>query len=131
MDYQPKPQFVESALKENCPADCSRCPTFPAPLRRIGDSSYCRYTSSSYAVGGGITFPGDRMVHILFVMSGSLKLEPASDAVRLVTSKQCVCLTRGERYVVTAQDDDTHVVTLALIHSIEVCEQDLFNKAMP
>ena len=131
MDYQPKPQFVESALKENCPADCSRCPTFPAPFRRIGDSSYCRFTSASYAAGEGITFPGDRMVHILFVMSGSLKLEHASDAVRLVTSKQCVCLARGERYVVTAQDDDTHVVTLSLIHRIEFCEQDLFNKAMP
>ena len=131
MDYQPKPQFVESALKENCPADCSRCPTFPAPFRRIGDSSYCRFTSASYAAGEGITFPGDRMVHILFVMSGSLKLEHASDAVRLVTSKQCVCLARGERYVVTAQDDETHVVTLSLIHRIEFCEQDLFNKAMP
>lgn len=129
MDYQPKPQFVESALKENCPADCSRCPTFPAPFRRIGDSSYCRFTSASYAAGEGITFPGDRMVHILFVMSGSLKLEHASDPVRLVTSKQCVCLARGERYVVTAQDDETHVVTLSLIHRIEFCEQDLFNKA--
>lgn len=131
MDYQPKPQFVESALKENCPADSSRCPTFPAPFRRIGDSSYCRFTSASYAAGEGITFPGDRMVHILFVMSGSLKLEHASDPVRLVTSKQCVCLARGERYVVTAQDDETHVVTLSLIHRIEFCEQDLFNKAMP
>ena len=131
MDYQPKPQFVESALKENCPADCSRCPTFPAPFRRIGDSSYCRFTSVTYAAGEGSAFPGDRMVRILFVLSGSLKLEHADDAVRLVTSKQCVCLARGERYIVTAQDAETHVVILSLIHRIEFCEQDLFNKTMP
>lgn len=131
MDIQPKPQFVESALKESCPADCSSCPTFPAPFRRIGDSTYCRFARVSFSAGEGVTFPGDRMVRILFILSGSLKLEHARDAVRLVTSKQCVCLARGERYVATAQDDETRVVVLSLIHRIEFCEQDIFDRVMP
>ena len=78
-----------------------------------------------------MTFPADRMVRILFVMSGSLRLEHGNDTVRLVTSKQCVCLARSERFVVTAQDDETHVVVLSLIHRIEFCEQDIFDKVMP
>ena len=66
---------------------------------------------------------------ILFVMSGSLMMEHG-DTVRLVTSKQYVCLARGERFVTTAQDD-AHVVVLSLIHRIEFCEQDIFDKVMP
>ena len=76
-----------------------------------------------------MTFPADRMVRILFVMSGSLMMEHG-DTVRLVTSKQYVCLARGERFVTTAQDD-AHVVVLSLIHRIEFCEQDIFDKVMP
>lgn len=131
MDFQPKPQYVETALKENCPADCSSCPTFPAPFRRIGDSTYCRFAQMTFAAGNGVTFPGDRMVRIIFVMSGSLKIERPSDSVRLITSKQCACLARGEQFVATAQDDDTRLVVLSLIHRIEFCEQDIFDKAMP
>ena len=71
------------------------------------------------------------MVRILFILSGSLKLEHGTLAVRLVTSKQCVCLARNERFLATAQDDDTHVVVLSLIHRIEFCEQDIFDKVMP
>ena len=71
------------------------------------------------------------MVCILFILSGSLKLEHGTDTVRLVTSKQCVCLARNERFLATAQDDDTHVVVLSLIHRIEFCEQDIFDKVMP
>ncbi|WP_010266560.1 helix-turn-helix domain-containing protein [Alistipes timonensis] len=71
------------------------------------------------------------MVRILFILSGSLKLEHGADTVRLVTSKQCVCLARNENFLATAQDDDTHVVVLSLIHRIEFCEQDIFDKVMP
>lgn len=129
MDLQPKPQFVESALKESCPADCSSCPTFPAPFRRIGDSTYCRFAQTSFLAGEGVVFPADRMVRILFVLSGSLKLEHRQ-TVKLVTSKQCACLARGERYEATAQDD-ARVVVLSLIHRIEFCEQDIFDRQMP
>lgn len=107
MDYQPKPQFVESISKECCSADCSSCPTFPAPFRRIGDSSYCRFSQLSFAAGEGVTFPADRIVRILFILSGSLRLEHGADTVRLVTSKQCVCLARNEQFVATAQDVET------------------------
>ena len=131
MDYQPQPQFVESSLKESCTADCSSCPTFPAPFRRIGDSTYCRFSELTFAAGEGASFPADRMVRILFILSGSLKLEHGADTVRLVTSKQCVCLARNENFLATAQDDDTHVVVLSLIHRIEFCEQDIFDKVMP
>ena len=82
---QIKPQFVELALKENCPADCSSCPTFPAPFRRIGDSIYCRFSQLTFAAGEGVTFPADRMVRILFVLWGSLSLVNGNDTVRLVT----------------------------------------------
>ena len=129
MDYQTKPQFVELALKENCPADCSSCPTFPAPFRRIGDSTYCRFAQMTFSAGEGVTFPAGRMVRILFVMSGSLTMEHGQ-TVRLVTSKQYVCLGRGEHFVATAQDD-ARVVVLSLIHRIEFCEQDIFDRVMP
>ena len=42
-----------------------------------------------------------------------------------------MCLARNERFLATAQDDDTHVVVLSLIHRIEFCEQDIFDKVMP
>lgn len=129
MDSQNKPQFVESALTESCQADCSSCPTFPAPFRRIGDSTYCHFAQLSFDAGNGVTFPADRMVRILFILSGSLKLEQGR-VVKLITSKQCACLARGERFVATAQDA-TRVVVLSLIHRIEFCEQDIFDKAMP
>lgn len=129
MDSQPKPQFVEPALKEGCPADCSSCPTFPAPFRRIGESTYCRFAQKEFDAGEGVSFPADRMVRILFVLSGTLKLE-CGPAVKLVTSKQCACLSRGERYMATAQDE-ARVVVLSLIHRIEFCEQDIFDRSMP
>lgn len=131
MDYQPKPQLVEPDLKESCSADCSSCPTFPAPFRRIGDSAYCRFSQLSLAVGEGITFPADRIVRLLFVLSGSLRLQHGADTLRLVTSKQCVCLARNEQISATAQDVETRVVVLALVHRIEFCEQDFFNRISP
>lgn len=130
MNSIPYPQFEETSLKASCTADCSSCSTFPAPFRRIGDSTYCRFTQLIFAAGEGVTFPADRMVRILFVMSGSLKLVH-ENAARLVTSKQCVCLARGERFVATAHDDETQVIVLSLIHWIEFCEQDIFDKVMP
>jgi AraC-like DNA-binding protein len=126
---QTKPQFVELALKENCPADCSSCPTFPAPFRRIGDSNYCRFVQMTLTPGEGVTFPADRMVRILFVMSGALMIEHG-ETMCLVTSRQYVCLARGERFVATAQDE-ANIVVLSLIHRIEFCEQDIFDKVMP
>ena len=126
---QIKPQFVELALKENCPADCSSCPTFPAPFRRIGDSNYCRFAQMTLTPGEGVTFSADRMVRILFVMSGALMIEHG-ETMCLVTSRQYVCLARGERFVATAQDE-ANIVVLSLIHRIEFCEQDIFDKVMP
>lgn len=130
MEIQPKPQFVESALKESCPADCSSCPTFPAPFRRIGESTYCRFARVTYAAGEGVCFPGDRMLRILFVLSGSLRLVHATNASREVAAQQCACLTRGERYEATAEEQ-TQAVVLSLIHRIEFCEQDIFDRVMP
>ena len=131
MDSQPKPQFEESALKECCSADCSSCPTFPAPFRRIGDSSYCRFSQLSLAAGEGLAFSAGRVVRILFILSGSLRIEPDADnrtgAARLATSKQCVCLDRNEAFLATAQDADTRVVVLSLILRVEFCCQDLLD----
>lgn len=128
MDLQPKPQFVESALKECCSADCSSCPTFPAPFRRIGDSSYCRFSQLSLAAGEGVSFSAGRVVRILFILSGSLRIEHNADTVRLATSKQCVCLDRNESFAATAQDADTRVVVLSLILRVEFCCQDLLDR---
>lgn len=128
MDYQPKPQFVELALKESCPADCSSCPTFPAPFRRIGDSSYCRFVQQTFGPGEGVTFPADEAIRILFVMAGSIKMERDADAVRMATSNQCVCLARGTCHVITSQDAETRIVVLSLVHRIEFCEQDIFGR---
>lgn len=130
MDRQVMPHFVESALKGDCPADCSSCPTFPAPFRRVGESSYCRFAQVALGAGQGVCFSADRMVRILFVLSGTLAVKHTGDAVRLVTSNQCVCLPRSESFDVTARDD-AHVVVFSLIHRIEFCEKDIFDKAMP
>ena len=133
MDSQPKPQFEESALKECCSADCSSCPTFPAPFRRIGDSSYCRFSQLSLAAGEGLSFPAGHVVRILFVLSGSLRIEHNADnrtgIARLATSKQCVCLDRNGSFVATAQDADTRVVVLSLILRVEFCCQDLLDRS--
>lgn len=131
MDFQTKPQFEETALRESCTADCSSCPSFPTPFRRIGDSAYCHFKRLSFAAGEGVSFPGDDVIRLLFVMSGSLGLEHQTDSVRMVTSKQCVCLTRGESYVATAQDRSTEIVVLSMIHRIEFCERDIFDKIPP
>lgn len=128
MDFQNKPQFVEPDLKKECPADCSSCPTFPASFRRVGDTSCCRFSWLSFAAGEGVTFPTDHIVRILFVVSGSFRLEHGADVVRFVTSKQCVCLARDEQFVATAQDDRTRIIVLSLIHRIEFCEQDFFDR---
>lgn len=128
MDFQTKPRFEESVLMEDCTADCSSCPTFPAPFRRIGDSSNCRFSNNQLAAGERFSFPADHVVRMLFVFSGSLRLKCGSDTVRLVTSKQCVCLACNEAFEATAQDDDTRVVSLALVHRIELCEQDFFTR---
>ena len=126
MDYQTKPQFVEPDGKKCCAADCSSCPLFPAPFRRIGDSSCCHFSQLRFAAGEGVTFPADRTVRLLFTLSGSLRLQHGTDSVRLLTSKQCVCLARNEESVVTAQDGETRVVVLSLVHRVEFCEQDFF-----
>ena len=76
-----------------------------------------------------VTFSADRMVRILFVMSGALMIEHG-ETMCLVTSRQYVCLARGERFVATAQDE-ANIVVLSLIHRIEFCEQDIFDKVMP
>lgn len=125
-----RPQYVEAALKSNCPADCSSCPTFPAPFRRIGDATYCRFAELKLPAGEGVTFAADRMVRILFVMSGSLALNENGSEMKLVTSKHSVCLARGHVFTVTAKDD-ARVVVLSLIHRIEFCEQDIFDREMP
>lgn len=130
MENKPKPQFLEAALKESCSADCSNCQTFPAPFRRIGDSTYCRFAQLNIETGRGVTFAADRLVRILFVLSGALTIEHEGEAPRMVGSKQCACLARGERYVAQAHDD-AQVVVLSLIHRIEFCEQDIFNREMP
>ena len=131
MDFQNKPRFEETALRERCSADCSSCPSFPTPFRRIGDSSYCHFTRLSFAAHEGVTFPGDDMTRLLFVICGTLELDHQSDPVRLVTSNQCVCLTRGESYVATAQDPTTDIVVLSMIHRIEFCERDIFDEIPP
>lgn len=124
-----KPQFVESGLKEHCPADCSSCPTFPAPFRRIGESTYCRFVDRTLREGEGVVFAADRMLRILFVLTGSLTLEHDKSSVSLAAGK-CVCLSRGERFCMTAEAQ-SRVMILSLIHRIEFCEQDIFDREMP
>lgn len=130
MEVQPKPLFVESTLKSSsCSSDCSSCPTFPAPFRRIGESSYCRFTQISCAAGEGLSTPGDRMVRILFLLSGSLTVRHGVEEKQL-EANQCVCMARNQRYEFTAQEN-AQMVMLSLIHRIEFCEQDIFNSQMP
>lgn len=74
-----------------------------------------------------MTFPADRTVRILFILSGSLRIEHNADTARLATSKQCVCLARNESFVATAQDAETRVVVLSLILRVEFCGQDLLD----
>ena len=131
MDYQPKPQGVESALMKSCAADCCSCPTFPAPFRRIGDSTHCKFSQLPGAVGQPVAFPADHLVRMLFVMSGSIRIVYGTNVVRLVTSKQSICLLCNEPLSVTAQDEETRVILLEVDHRLEFCDRDLFDKALP
>ena len=127
MDYQTKPQFVELPWRECCTADCSRCPTFSSPFRRVGDVAYCRFALLSFRqVGDGLRFNPDRIVRLVFVLSGSLKFERANDPVRLITSKQCACLPCGEPFSLTGQDEGTRAVVLSLSRGLGFCEGDIF-----
>lgn len=127
MDYQTKPQFEELPWRECCTADCSRCPTFSSPFRRVGDVAYCRFALLSFRqVGDGLRFNPDRIVRLVFVLSGSLKFERANDPVRLITSKQCACLPCGEPFSLTGQDEGTRAVVLSLSRGLGFCEGDIF-----
>ncbi len=70
-------------------------------------------------------------MRLLFVLSGTLKLEHGSDPLRLATSKQCSCLACNEEYSIAAQGDEARVVVLALDHRIELCESDIFDRKSP
>lgn len=74
--------------------------------------------------------PGDRLVRILFLMSGSLRLEDTAGHPRMIVSRQYVCLSRGDTYVATAAAD-CEIVMLTLLHRIEFCEQDIYDREMP
>ena len=123
MDYQPKPQFVELAWSEGCAADC---PTFPAPFRRAGNASYCRFSLLSFQhAGDGVCFNSDRTVRLVFVLTGSLKFEQANDPVRLITSKQYACLPFDKSFSLTGQDEGSRAVVLSLSRGIGFCEGDI------
>lgn len=123
------PRYTESN-NTSCLTDCSNCKVFPAPFRRIGESDSCSFTEIRLTPGEEQTLVGNRMIRIIFLISGSLRLEANGMTPRFITSKQCVCLSRGDAFKITAQDS-AHIALLSLIHRIEFCEQDIFDKEMP
>ncbi|MEG2369577.1 MAG: AraC family transcriptional regulator [Alistipes sp.] len=116
--------------KATCLADCSNCHTFPAPFRRIGEADCCEFSQHTLIEGESITFNKDRMVRILFLTSGSLELTIESNETRTIEAKQCVCLARGEVFVLTPREKSQFTL-LSLIHRVEFCEQDIFDRDMP
>ncbi|MEG2612737.1 MAG: AraC family transcriptional regulator [Alistipes sp.] len=120
----------ETTHTELCSADCSSCRVFPSPYRRISESPYCRFTQHTLIEGERMPFVGDRLVRVLFIESGSFQIEDGVGNVREVTPHQCVCLSRGLGYVVTARAE-SRMVMLALLQRLEFCEQDIYDREKP
>lgn len=118
------------ASKKICGADCSNCHTFPAPYRRIGESASCHFTQESVSAGTRLPYPGDSMVRILFVLSGEMRVEDGADMLKTLSAHKCICLPRGSAFVLTAVSD-AHLVILSMMHRIEFCESDIFDREMP
>lgn len=121
---------MEGCLPEVCAADCNSCRKFPVAYRRVGESPFCRFLQYTMASGAQMPFPSDRMARILFLESGSLRLEDGDGNKRRISSGQFVCLARGTAYVVTATAN-LRVVVLTLHHRIEFSEQDIYDRDMP
>lgn len=126
MDYQPQPQFVESARSARCTADCSRCPTFPASFRRIGEAAYCRFTRMLLKAGESVGFPADGKSYLLFLLSGSFCFEVPGEDPRVIPSKRCVCPGCNTCFRITARDEEGIVVVLSLLHRTQTCEWTVF-----
>lgn len=118
------------ASKKICGADCSNCRTFPTPYRRIGESASCRFTQESVPAGARLPYPGDSMVRILFVLSGEMRVEDGAGMRKNLSAHKCICLSRGSAFVLTAVAD-AHIVLLSMMHRIEFCESDIFDREMP
>lgn len=118
------------ATKKVCGSDCSNCRTFPAPYRRIGESASCRFTQQVATTGSRFSFPADSLLRILFVLEGGMSIEACDDLSRNITRYQCVCLPRGSAFEATATAD-TRIVLLSMMHRIEFCESDIFDREMP
>lgn len=127
--FQDYPLYKEEVLKGGCPSDCSSCPTFPASFRRIGEASYSRFVYKTLAPQKGLAFAADRMLRIVFVLSGSLTVSDL-DTNKVLSAGDCVCLARKRSFSIRACEE-SRVVILSLIHRIEFCEQDIFDKEMP
>ena len=118
------------ASKKICGSDCSSCRTFPAPYRRIGESASCRFTQRTVVAGDRISFPPDSLVRILFVLEGGIRIEDRNGLQRTFSAHNCVCLQRGTVFAMTAVTD-AHIVLLSMMHRIEFCESDIFDREMP
>lgn len=118
------------ASKKVCGSDCSNCRTFPAPYRRIGESASCRFTQQTVKAGTRIPFPADSLVRILFVLEGQMRIEDDKDMQRSLSTHKCICLPRGTVFIVTAVTD-ARLVLLSMMHRIEFCESDIFDREMP
>ncbi len=119
-------RFVEPAAQQHCTADCSRCASFPAPFRRVGESSYCHFTPLEVARGRELLFPADRMMRILFLLDGEFSLTHEEDEARQIAAGHTVCLSHGENYRIAAVQP-CRIVVLSMILRIEFCEQDIFD----
>lgn len=118
------------AAKRVCSADCSSCRTFPPPYRRIGESASCRFTQQTVAAGTRLPFPGDSQMRILFVLTGEVRVEDGTETLRMLAAQKCICLPRGSAFVLTATAD-SHLILLSMMHRIEFCEADIFDREMP
>ena len=119
-----------SVSKKICGSDCSSCRTFPTPYRRIGESASCCFTQRTVVAEDRISFPADSLVRILFVLEGGIRIEDGNGSQRAISEHNCVCLQRGTVYAMTAATD-AHIVLLSMMHRIEFCESDIFDREMP
>lgn len=123
MDVPPRLHFNDPAPSEQCASDCSNCPTFPAPVRRIGDAAYCRFTPLNLRANQSMIFAADRKIRLIFVLEGTAELSHEAKSKRLAPMHYA-CLGRGESFAATARTN-LRAVVLALDHRIEFCEENL------
>ena len=120
---------IDAAADDGCSEECGRCDLFPAPFRRVGEATYCRFAEVACADGEGVRLPAGETVRLLFVTAGAFALRGAGVRARVVKAGRCACLAVDGAYELAAQGAARGIV-LSFVQRIEFGDRDLYGAAV-